>query len=145
MAQRCPCQCCDDIAQGTVCEDMPDRSHHSRRRDVDLSLQGSGETSFACERVEYGRRVTVDGSQGQESNVVIFRFTKPRTAECAGLGLLCSYQRLNVAMTRAKKLMIVVINMRIWNERFVAIAKSSKTRFLASLLQDAVNKRERSL
>ncbi|KAJ5942100.1 hypothetical protein N7516_002268 [Penicillium verrucosum] len=97
---------------------------------------------FANEGVEYGRCVTVDGSQGQESNVVIFMFTKPRTAELTGLGFLSSYQRLNVAMTRAKKLMIVVVNMRIWNERFVAIAKSRNTRFLAGLLQHAVDKRD---
>ncbi|KUM55408.1 hypothetical protein ACN42_g11869, partial [Penicillium freii] len=95
---------------------------------------------FANEGVEYGRCVTVDGSQGQESNVVIFMFTKPRTAELTGLGFLSSYQRLNVAMTRAKKLMVAVVNMGIWNERFVAIAKSRNTRFLAGLLQHAVDK-----
>lgn len=95
---------------------------------------------FANEGVEYGRCVMVDGSQGQESNVVIFMFTKPRTAELTGLGFLSSYQRLNVAMTRAKKLMIAVVNMGIWNERFVAIAKSRNTRFLAGLLQHAVDK-----
>lgn len=97
---------------------------------------------FANEGVEYGRCVTVDGSQGQESNVVIFMFTKPRTAELTGLGFLSDYQRLNEAMTRAKKLMIAVVNMRIWNERFVAIAKSRNTRFLAGLLQHAVDKRD---
>ncbi|KAJ5506760.1 hypothetical protein N7453_005717 [Penicillium expansum] len=97
---------------------------------------------FANEGVEYGRCVTVDGSQGQESNVVIFMFTKPRTAELTGLGFLSSYQRLNVAMTRAKKLMIAVVNMGIWNERFVAVAKSRNTRFLAGLLQHAVDKRD---
>ncbi|KGO45305.1 hypothetical protein PEXP_059190 [Penicillium expansum] len=97
---------------------------------------------FANEGVEYGRCVTVDGSQGQESNVVIFMFTKPRTAELTGLGFLSSYQRLNVTMTRAKKLMIAVVNMGIWNERFVAIAKSRNTRFLAGLLQHAVDKRD---
>ncbi|KAJ5686613.1 hypothetical protein N7536_009232 [Penicillium majusculum] len=95
---------------------------------------------FANEGVEYGRCVMVDGSQGQESNVVIFMFTKLRTAELTGLGFLSSYQRLNVAMTRAKKLMIAVVNMGIWNERFVAIAKSRNTRFLAGLLQHAVDK-----
>ncbi|CAG8047206.1 unnamed protein product [Penicillium olsonii] len=97
---------------------------------------------FTKEGVEYGRCVTVDGSQGQESNVVIFMFTKPHTVNFTGLGFLSSYQRLNVAMTRAKKLMIVVVNMRIWNERFAVKAKTGNTRFLASLLQDAVNKRD---
>ena len=95
---------------------------------------------FSAEGVGYKRCLTVDGSQGQESNIVIFMFTKPRASSMAEVGFISSYRRLNVALTRAKKLLIVVVNLRIWNAEFVRAAKKGSSRYLASFLKDAVDK-----
>ncbi|KAJ5744729.1 hypothetical protein N7533_009599 [Penicillium manginii] len=95
---------------------------------------------FASAGVKYDRCLTVDGSQGQESNVVIFMFTKPRTFSTTDVGFVSHYQRLNVAMTRARKLLVAVVNLRIWNQQFRTNAKLGSTRYLASFLQDAVDK-----
>jgi hypothetical protein len=45
-----------------------------------------------------------------------------------------------VALTRATKLLIVVVNLRIWNEEFVRAAKKGSSRYLAGFLKDAVDK-----
>jgi hypothetical protein len=95
---------------------------------------------FSAEGTKYNQCLTVDGSQGQEFNVVIFMFTKPRTNSMTEVGLLSSPQRLNVALTRAKKLLIVVVSLRIWNAKFVSAAKAGSSRYLASFLKDAVDK-----
>ncbi|KUM60508.1 hypothetical protein ACN42_g6634 [Penicillium freii] len=95
---------------------------------------------FSAEGVGYKRCLTVDGSQGQESNIVIFMFTKPRTNSMAEVGFMSSYQRLNLALTRAKKLLIVAANLRIWNAEFVRAAKTGSSRYLAGFLKDAVDK-----
>ena len=97
---------------------------------------------FSAEGMKYNRCLTVDGSQGQESNVVIFMFTKPRTNAMTEVGFLSSYQRLNMALTRAKKLLIVVVNLRIWNAKFVSAAKGGSSRYLSSFLKDAVDKND---
>lgn len=95
---------------------------------------------FSAGGVKYNRCLTVDGSQGQESNVVIFMFTKPRTNSTNEVGFMFNYQRLNVALTRAKKLLVVIVNLRIWNARFVSATKTGSHRYLSSFLKDAVDK-----
>lgn len=90
----------------------------------------------------YKRCLTVAGSQGQESNIVIFIFTKPRTNFMAEVGLISSEQQLDVALTRDKKLLIVVMNMRIWNAEFVRAAKKGSSRYPAGCLKNTVDKRD---
>ena len=68
---------------------------------------------FSEEGVKYTRYLTVDGSQGQESNVIIFMFTNHRTHAVNEVGALSSSRQLNVALARAKKLLIVVVTLRI--------------------------------
>ncbi|KAJ5999802.1 hypothetical protein N7481_000211 [Penicillium waksmanii] len=43
-------------------------------------------------------------------------------------------------MTRARKLLVAVVNLRIWNQHFCTQAKLGSARYLASFLQDAVDK-----
>ncbi|KAJ6103638.1 hypothetical protein N7486_003860 [Penicillium sp. IBT 16267x] len=97
---------------------------------------------FGAEGVQYHRCLTVDSAQGSESNVAIFMFTKPRTNSTAEVGFLSDYRRLNVALTRAKKLMVAVGNLTIWNADFVKKASGGSSRFLASFLKDAIEKRD---
>ncbi|KAJ5328947.1 hypothetical protein N7452_009337 [Penicillium brevicompactum] len=94
---------------------------------------------FAQEGVKYDQCLTIDGSQGQETNVIIFMFTKPRTNAKSEVGFLASYHRSNVALTRAKKLLIVVANLEIWNKRWAEAAKNSSTRYLGSFFTDRVD------
>ena len=85
---------------------------------------------FSEEGVKYNRCLTVDGSQRQESSVVIFMFTKPRTHAVTEVGALSSSRRLNVALTLAKKLLIVVVSLRIWNAKSFSVAKGCFSRYL---------------
>ena len=66
--------------------------------------------------------------------------TKPRTNSMTEVGFISSYRRLNMALTRAKKLLIVVVTLRIWNAEFVRAAKKGSARYLAGFLKDAVDK-----
>ncbi|KAJ5556242.1 hypothetical protein N7494_000157 [Penicillium frequentans] len=97
---------------------------------------------FEAEGVQYHRCLTVDSAQGSESNVVIFMLTKPKTNSPAEVGFLSDYRRLNVALTRAKKLMVAVGNLTIWNAGFVKKASSGSARYLAGFLKDVVDKRD---
>ncbi|KAJ1453685.1 AAA domain-containing protein, partial [Pelagophyceae sp. CCMP2097] len=49
---------------------------------------------------------TVDGFQGQERDVIIF--TAVRTNTHGGIGFLSNARRLNVALTRARRKVVVV-------------------------------------
>lgn len=74
--------------------------------------------------------------------MIIFMFTKSRTSDKSEVGFLASYHRLNVALTRAKKLLIVVANLGIWNKRWAAAAKNGPTRYLGSFLTDVFAKND---
>jgi superfamily I DNA and/or RNA helicase len=94
---------------------------------------------FKVEGVQYHRCLTVDSAQGSESNVVIFRLTKPQTNPVAEVRFLSEYRRLNVASTRAKQLMVVVGILTIWKADFVKKASGGSSRYLAGFLKDAIN------
>ncbi|MBR7132275.1 MAG: AAA family ATPase [Clostridia bacterium] len=51
---------------------------------------------------------TVDSFQGQECDVVIYSFTRSSEAESLKVGFLNDLRRLNVAMSRAKKVLVIV-------------------------------------
>jgi hypothetical protein len=62
--------------------------------------------------------------------------TKP-AKEASSLGFVASRERLNVALSRAQKVLIVVGNMAIWNEQFLASVKNiSRAKMLRELLVD---------
>ncbi|KAJ5152919.1 uncharacterized protein N7482_009397 [Penicillium canariense] len=97
---------------------------------------------FGAEGVQYHRCLTVDSAQGSESNVVLFMLTKPRTNSVTEVGFLSDYRRLNVALTRAKKLMVAVGNLTIGNADFVRKASGGSSRYLAGFLKDVIEKRD---
>ncbi|KAJ5366982.1 hypothetical protein N7541_000923 [Penicillium brevicompactum] len=97
---------------------------------------------FAQEGVKYDRCLTIDGSQGQEANVIISMFTQPRTSAKSEVGFLASHHRLNVALNRAKKLLIVVANLEIWNKRWAEDVKKGSNRYLGSFLTDVFAKND---
>jgi hypothetical protein len=53
---------------------------------------------------------TIDGFQGQERDVIIFSSVRSSDSLGAGVGFLGSHQRMNVALTRAKYGLIVVLS-----------------------------------
>lgn len=95
---------------------------------------------FAVNKVRYNRCLTTHESLGQESNVVIFLFTKPRNSTLLDARFVSNCQELNVALTCAKQLLIVVANLRIWENKFISTAKAGSRRYLASFLQAVIDK-----
>ena len=57
---------------------------------------------------------TLDSFQGQERDIIIYSFTKSSNipAKCKRIGFLNELRRLNVAMTRCKKMLILIGDMR---------------------------------
>lgn len=93
---------------GTVCEDMPGRSHHPRRRDVDLPIQGAGETSRALRQRGGGIRLLCDGRRLSRPRVECGDFYVHQTAHSGGdwTGLLvqlaCLVESLKMWKRRAR-------------------------------------------
>ncbi|KNG84684.1 hypothetical protein ANOM_006993 [Aspergillus nomiae NRRL 13137] len=62
----------------------------------------------------YRDNLTVDAAQGQEAPSVVFLMTKP-SQNVASAGFMADANRLNIALSRAKKVMIIIGNLRDWN------------------------------
>ncbi|KAJ9193203.1 hypothetical protein DTO164E3_8027 [Paecilomyces variotii] len=85
--------------------------------------------------------LTVDACQGSEANIVIFLMTKPSDSDGKSAGFVADSQRLNVALSRARKVLIIVGNLSIWNKGAIArLSQVKGTRFLVSLLRDVSEK-----
>ncbi|KAJ9272359.1 hypothetical protein DTO212C5_1544 [Paecilomyces variotii] len=62
--------------------------------------------------------LTVDACQGSEANIVIFLMAKPSDLdERRSAGFVADSQRLNVALSRARKVLIIVGNLDVWNKK----------------------------
>ncbi|GLI81917.1 hypothetical protein PoHVEF18_010312 [Penicillium ochrochloron] len=80
--------------------------------------------------------LTVDAAQGQEAPIVLLSLTKPGE-NVRSLGFVASRERLNVALSRAQKVLIVVGNMAAWNEQFMtSVQRLGSAKVLRGLLED---------
>ncbi|KAL3458216.1 hypothetical protein BJX64DRAFT_292372 [Aspergillus heterothallicus] len=81
--------------------------------------------------------LTVDGAQGQEAAIVFFLMVKPSETP-RSVGILAGKSRLNVALTRPKDLLVILGNLKVWNEATVKKIKISnhRNRMLSNLLLD---------
>jgi hypothetical protein len=92
--------------------------------------------------VGYQDNLTIDVAQGQESPIVILSLTKPSKDSPLSLGFIADRQRLNVALSRAQKVLIVIGNLVAWDQPAIKKMRqmSRKNDFLASLLTDVTQK-----
>ncbi|KAJ6114608.1 hypothetical protein N7486_000386 [Penicillium sp. IBT 16267x] len=97
-------------------------------------------TVFDERQIGFQQNLTVDACQGQEAPIVIFLMTKP-SDNPKSLGFFGDAKRLNVAMSRAQKLMIIVGNLEIWDEDVARwMSKTGTAPFLSNILFDCVKK-----
>ncbi|KAJ9222120.1 hypothetical protein DTO027B5_5086 [Paecilomyces variotii] len=81
--------------------------------------------------------LTVDASQGSEAKIVIYLMTKPSDCEGHKTGFLVDKQRMNVALSRAKKVQIIIGNLEVWNTQAIErLKRRYKNDFLVKLLED---------
>ena len=63
--------------------------------------------------------LTIDACQGSEANIVIFLMNKPWDLDGRSAGFVTDSQRLNVALSRARKVLIIVGNLAVWNKESI--------------------------
>ncbi|KAE8323855.1 P-loop containing nucleoside triphosphate hydrolase protein [Aspergillus sergii] len=94
-------------------------------------------------QVKYRDNLTVDAAQGQEAPIVVFLMTKP-SENAASPGFVADANRLNVALSRAKKVMIIIGNLAVWDDKgIIKIHRSvgHRARLLVDLLKDVTSMR----
>lgn len=90
------------------------------------------ETEHGC---LYRDNLTVDASQGQEAPIVIVLLTKPSEV-AEEVSFVANKERLNVALSRAQKAIIVVGNARLWSEPVIKyIERRSNHKFFPGVLR----------
>ncbi|KUM65530.1 hypothetical protein ACN42_g1540 [Penicillium freii] len=83
----------------------------------------------------YRVNLTVDAAQGQEAPIVIVLLTKPSEV-AEQVSFVANKERLNVALSRAQKALIVVGNARLWTEPVIKnIERRSNHKFFTSVLR----------
>lgn len=80
--------------------------------------------------------LTVDAAQGQEEPIVIFLLSKPRPV-AEEVRFIANKERLNVALSRAQKAVVVVGNARLWNTDAIKAmgARSKSLAFFCGILK----------
>lgn len=98
-------------------------------------------SELAKRKVTYRDNLTIDAAHGQEAPVVIFLMTKP-SENPLDVGFIGDRQRMNVALSRAQKVLIIIGNLKIWNkDKIAGIRRASKKNLLlADLLVDVTMK-----
>jgi AAA domain len=90
--------------------------------------------------IKYNDNLTVDSTQGQEANVVIYMLVRP-SQDADKVGFVANKPRLNVALSRAKKVLIVIGNLAVWNKaKQKELGNRSSLRPLVNLLGDVARK-----
>lgn len=81
----------------------------------------------------YWDNLTVDAAQGQEAPIVIVLLTKPSEVS-EEVSFVANKERLNIALSRAQKAIIVVGNARLWSEPVIKyIERRSNHKFFAGV------------
>lgn len=90
--------------------------------------------------IKYRDNLTIDTAQGQEANVVIFLMTKP-AENASSFRFIADKHRLNVALSRAKKVMITIGNLHVWDSRaIVEMRRTNRNKMLANYLHDVTER-----
>lgn len=92
--------------------------------------------------VDFNENLTIDGSHGQEAEVVIYMLVRP-SEDPRQVGFVANKARLNVALSRAKKLFIIIGNLNAWNQEQRQILKRNRpNKQLVEFLDDVEEKRD---
>lgn len=97
-------------------------------------------TVFRKSDLEVHENLIVDAFQGQEAPFVIFLMTKP--SDGLNPGFLADKQRLNVALSGVKKVLVIIGNLHVWNQASLRslMLQSKKNKSLVNLLKDVTAK-----
>lgn len=96
--------------------------------------------AFREERLSCKDILTIDAAQGQEAPMVFLLMTKP-SGNSKSLGFNADRNRLNVAISRAQKVFVIIGNLQGWDRQVQDwMNKEGKAKFLGELLHDVVAK-----
>ncbi|KAJ5947740.1 P-loop containing nucleoside triphosphate hydrolase protein [Penicillium verhagenii] len=94
--------------------------------------------------IQYRENLTIDAAQGQEAPIVFLLLTKPGP-DNRKVGFVADPQRLNVALSRAQRVLVIITNLDSWDVKAATrMSMKPETKMLASLLLD-VNRRRHVL
>jgi superfamily I DNA and/or RNA helicase len=92
-------------------------------------------------KVEINENLTVDGAQGQEANIIIYMLVKP-TEDAQRLGFVSDRRRMNIALSRAKEVLVIIGNLTVWDEQQrVKMKKFRVAKSILGLLEDVINRK----
>jgi ATP-dependent RNA/DNA helicase IGHMBP2 len=96
---------------------------------------------FNEHKVGYRDNLTVDASQGQEAKLVIFLMANPSDDDGQQPGFLVDRHRMNIALSRAQKVLVIIGNLQIWDRASIRrLAGRNRNPFLVKLLKDVTEK-----
>src|SRR6202008_626316 len=97
------------LSSGTTWIDRKGREHPLQLSDILIIAPYNAQVSELQERIRAARIGTVDKFQGQEAPIVIYSMTTSTHADAPrGMNFLYSLKRLNVAISRARCISILV-------------------------------------
>ena len=106
-----------------------------------LAQQRLCAVSLNTARLSVGSNLTVDAAQGQEAPVVIFVLTKPGKEKPGELGFVANRARLNVALSRAQQVLIILGDFLAFTAKVRSQMKTKEGGMLLALLVDVQNRR----
>jgi hypothetical protein len=86
------------------------------------------------------RVVTIDGVQGSECEFMLLDLTAANEHRCAMIGFLKSWNRMNVALTRAQEVLWIFGNIECWRSELQTIVEYQRGRKFAYFLIDLLDK-----